>query len=307
MKLSFLAILLPLASLATPALTQPTGGSSATDVLAQRPLKPLLRNNANHIVQIMLTATNELSAALNKAIEGNSVTASMEPAVNGLNNLNFALQDSKVGLLDGRLKINDIEELYGTLVKLDVAIQPVTVAVAGLKVGDKHIRLTALVVLSIDAPLPFSSVPQTTFDKLDFTGMIAYVLESLEVAFADFAKALETRVHAFDVNKCVAGPIMSAVCHLDETIDTLKGVAGDTHRCSVQQLQSRCPSSYDIPRKPDGLNKCHGDTRRLMAAAYRYKCFGGDCTEDQSFCQLDPKFVPESYSSQGLPSRAGKA
>jgi hypothetical protein len=133
MRINNLYSLSSLAALAVPLfLATPT---LATQALGNRPLPPLLRDDANHLVGEMINAVKELNTSFSKSINNNDIGPSIDPAVQGLGDLGLALADGKTGLIDGRLKINDVQALYKSLTQLDADILPVATAVGKLKVS----------------------------------------------------------------------------------------------------------------------------------------------------------------------------
>lgn len=160
------------ASLATsPAFSTPAlQASSSVDagIALHRPVAPRMKyENLNHIIIRMTDAVETLDSAISTAISSHKIQDSLAPAEKGLGLLAMYLQDATDGLNNGSVKINNPEQIYGSLTKLKDAIKPVAEKTASIK---------------------------SSLDQLEFTGIIVTVLQSLAVGLDGFYHALDTRL-----------------------------------------------------------------------------------------------------------------
>jgi hypothetical protein len=132
-----------------------------------RPVPRMKYENLNHIVIRMTDAVETLDDAISNAIDSHKVQDSLAPAEKGLGLLAMYLADATEGLKNQSVKINNPEQVYGSLTKLKDAVKPVAEKTASLKIQ---------------------------LDQLEFTGIIVTVLQGLTVAFDGLYHALDARL-----------------------------------------------------------------------------------------------------------------
>jgi hypothetical protein len=153
-------------ALSTPALQAST--SADVGIALHRPVAPRMKyENLNHIIIRMTNAVETLDSAISTAISSQKIQDSLAPAEKGLGLLAMYLQDATDGLNNGSVKINNPEQVYGSLTKLKDAIKPVAEKTASIK---------------------------SSLDQLEFTGIIVTVLQSLTVGLDGFYHALDARL-----------------------------------------------------------------------------------------------------------------